>query len=48
MAGEPMTPRAAIIAGFAAIFGLVIATDRFARRTGSGGPDPADGGCRPR
>ncbi|MBG0566040.1 DUF6186 family protein [Actinoplanes aureus] len=31
-----MTPRAAIIAGFAAILALVIATDRFARRTGSG------------
>lgn len=31
-----MTPRAAIIAGFVAILGLVPATDRFARRAGSG------------
>lgn len=31
-----MTPRAAIIAGFAAILALVIATDLFARRPGSG------------
>ncbi|WP_328472590.1 DUF6186 family protein [Actinoplanes sp. NBC_00393] len=31
-----MTPRAAIIAGFAAILALVIATDRYARRAGSG------------
>ncbi len=31
-----MTPRAAIIAGFVAILGLVLATDRFARRAGSG------------
>jgi hypothetical protein len=30
-----MTPRAAIIAGFAAILGLVIATDLFTRRAGS-------------
>lgn len=31
-----MTPRAAIIAGFAAILALVIATDLLARRAGSG------------
>ena len=31
-----MTPRAAIALGFAAILGLVIATDLFARRPGSG------------
>ena len=31
-----MTPRAAIMAGFAAILVLVIATDLFARRPGSG------------
>jgi hypothetical protein len=31
-----MTPRAAIIAGFAAILVLVIATDRYARRDSSG------------
>ena len=31
-----MTPRAAIIAGFAAILGLAVATDLFARRAGSG------------
>ncbi|MEU4421694.1 DUF6186 family protein [Actinoplanes sp. NPDC024001] len=30
-----MTPRTAIIAGFAAILVLVIATDRYARRPGS-------------
>ncbi len=31
-----MTPRTAIAAGFAAILALVIATDLFARRPGSG------------
>jgi hypothetical protein len=31
-----MTPRAAIIAGFAVILCVVIAADLFARRTGSG------------
>ena len=31
-----MTPRLAIIAGFAAILALAIATDLFARRAGSG------------
>lgn len=31
-----MTPRAAIIAGFAAILGLMIAADLLARRAGSG------------
>ncbi|MFI5893687.1 DUF6186 family protein [Actinoplanes sp. NPDC051513] len=31
-----MTPRAAIVVGFAAILGLVIATDLFSRRAGSG------------
>ena len=31
-----MTPRAAIIAGFAAILGLVLAADLLARRAGSG------------
>ena len=30
-----MTPRAAIIAGFAAVLGLAVATDLFARRAGS-------------
>jgi Family of unknown function (DUF6186) len=31
-----MTPRAAIIAAFAAILALAVATDLFARRAGSG------------
>jgi hypothetical protein len=31
-----MTPRAAIIAGFAAILLLAVAADRYARRRGSG------------
>ena len=31
-----MTPRTAIIAVFAALLGLAVATDLFARRTGSG------------
>ena len=31
-----MTPRAAIIAGFAAILGLAVAADLFVRRAGSG------------
>jgi hypothetical protein len=36
VAGEPVTPRAAIIACFAAILGLVVAADLLARRAGSG------------
>jgi hypothetical protein len=31
-----VTPRAAIVAGFAALLGLVVAVDLFARRPGSG------------